>query len=92
MVFSGAVTAAMGVDIGWLGQSNKLHIATGNFSADMTSIYRMEAQGFFNDVSPLIGVGAATRNSLTWGVTFADFDLDGYEDFFQVNGHVANRY
>ena len=86
--FSGGVTAAMGVDFGWLGTQNKLHIATGNFSADMTSIYRKEHEKFFGDVSPLIGIGAATRNSLTWGVAFADFDLDGREDFLQVNGHV----
>ncbi|PIP79269.1 MAG: RNA-binding protein, partial [Gammaproteobacteria bacterium CG22_combo_CG10-13_8_21_14_all_40_8] len=62
-----------------------------NFANEMTSVYqRFAGDESFSDQSSILGVGADSRKSLTFGVLFADFDLDGREDLFQVNGHVES--
>jgi hypothetical protein len=84
----GTATAAMGIDAAWLTDDLTLTIAMGNYSSEMTSIYRLDAQHFvFSDDSPLTGIGPKSRHSLTFGVLFVDLDLDGRMDFVQANGH-----
>ena len=84
----GLPTAAMGIDGAWLGKQNKFYIAMGNFSNEMSSFYQYQDAGFFVDISPLIGIGAPTREAFTFGVMFADLDLDGHDDYIQANGDV----
>lgn len=89
----GMSTAAMGIDAVWLqNPSNdelQLHIGVGNFSGEMSSVYRKETSvDLFTDVAALTGIGPNTRKSLTFGVLFADIDLDGREDFIQANGNI----
>ncbi|MEQ3660185.1 MAG: CRTAC1 family protein [Glaciecola sp.] len=84
----GLPTAAMGMDGAWLGRDKSFNIAMGNFTDEMTSFYRYNSHGFFVDVSPLIGIGGPTRTSFTWGVIFADLDLDGQDEFIQINSNV----
>jgi hypothetical protein len=43
---------------------------------------------FFADESVIAGVGRTSLLPLTFGVQFADFDLDGILDLVGVNGHV----
>jgi hypothetical protein len=85
----GKATAAMGIDAAWLTDDLTLTIAMGNYASEMTSIYRLDSQHFvFSDDAPLTGIGPKSRNALTFGVLFADLDLDGRMDFVQANGHV----
>lgn len=85
----GKATAAMGIDAAWLSDDLTLTIAMGNYSSEMTSIYRLDSQHFvFSDDAPLTGIGPKSRNALTFGVLFTDLDLDGRMDFVQANGHV----
>ena len=89
----GMSTAAMGIDAAWLqsapNEDMQLHIGVGNFSGEMSSVYRKETNlDLFTDVAALTGIGPNTRKSLTFGVLFADIDLDGRADFIQANGNI----
>lgn len=85
----GVPTAAMGIDGAWFDNGENYYVAMGNFSNEMSSFYRFDEKGeFFIDVSPLVGIGAPTRMAFTFGVIFADLDLDGMDEYIQVNGDV----
>jgi hypothetical protein len=87
---SGKSTGAMGVDVMYFNQAEKMSVAIGNFANESTSFYVNRGDGLFTDESMLSGIGATSRLRLTFGVFFFDYDLDGYLDFFQTNGHVEN--
>src|SRR5208282_1768406 len=42
----------------------------------------------FEDIAPQSGVGIASRNSLGFGCSFLDVNLDGWLDFAVANGHI----
>ena len=42
----------------------------------------------FADEAVLEGFGPASRQALTFGIFFFDYDLDGRLDLFQANGHL----
>src|SRR5260370_12727610 len=58
------------------------------FDNEMTGLYRASAPGVFDDVCIPSGIGAASRNTLGFGCTFLDVDLDGALDLAVVNGHI----
>jgi hypothetical protein len=84
----GGATNGMGIDAARIGDAETLAIAIGNFTWEMTSYFVKESGGGFIDESLLSGIGPATRNSLTFGLFFFDFDLDGFADLFHANGHM----
>lgn len=84
----GQATASMGIDNASLGRQLDQHVVIGNFSGEMSSVYRYDEPGVFTDISPLTGIGVASRKALTFGVLFSDLDLDGRQDLVQANGHV----
>ncbi len=63
-------------------------LARGEFSNQMLGLYHNEGTGLFVDEAPSSSVGRASLLSLTFGVFFFDYDLDGYPDIFAVNGHT----
>lgn len=84
----GGSTAAMGIDAGWRNGGKALQVVIGNFTWEMSSYYLLEEGGTFADESLLSGFGPQTRNSLTFGVFFFDYDLDGVADILHANGHI----
>ena len=89
---TGKATGAMGMDLGWPEDTDSLVIAIGNFANEMTSYYvRPVGARIFSDDAAIVGVGAASRQALSFGLFFFDVDLDGRIDFFQANGHVENE-
>jgi enediyne biosynthesis protein E4 len=86
----GNARGAMGIDAAWWANDGRLAVAVGNFAQETTAFYVNEDPDFpiFNDIAAGIGIGAATRDSLTFGVLFLDYDLDGRLDLVSVNGHV----
>jgi hypothetical protein len=58
----------------------------------MTSLYvRPGDSRVFTDQAIVTGVGPASRQALTFGLFFFDYDLDGRLDLLQANGHVENE-
>ena len=45
----------------------------------------------FADEAITQGIGQATRFSLTFGVFFFDYDLDGWLDLLTANGHIEDE-
>ena len=88
----GAATGAMGVDAADLRDDGHLAIAIGNFANEKTSLYVAGADpSLFTDVSGIEGLGAASRQALTFGLFFFDADLDGRLDLLQCNGHLEDE-
>ncbi len=94
---SGAATGAMGVDLAALGQGTSAMraIAVGNFANEPASIYcakegSADAPRFADEAIPL-GVSAATRPALTFGMGWIDLDGDGFEELVAANGHLEEE-
>ncbi len=87
----GAARGAMGVDTGDYDRSGKPHLIVGNFSNQMLGLYHNEGNGLFVDEAARSAVGRATLLSLTFGLFFFDYDLDGYPDIFAANGHIEEE-
>ena len=43
------------------------------------------------DEAPRSSVGRASLLTLTFGLFFFDYDLDGYPDIFAANGHIEEE-
>jgi len=86
----GKARGGMGTDFADIDGSGNPSIIVGNFSNDMLALFRNQGKGLFIDQAPSSNVGQATMLSLTFGLFFFDYDLDGKPDFFMSNGHVAD--
>ena len=86
---AGAATGAMGIDAAYYANDGRLAVAIGNFGNEMSSFYvRRPGAGLFSDDAIVAGLGAPSRLALTFGLAFADVDLDGAIDLVAANGHV----
>ncbi|MEZ6131048.1 MAG: CRTAC1 family protein [Planctomycetaceae bacterium] len=89
---SGGARGAMGIDTACFRNSNAIGITIGNFANEMTALYVCQTPGatvpVFRDEAVSNGIGPVTRVELTFGIVFADLDLDGRLDIFACNGHL----
>jgi enediyne biosynthesis protein E4 len=93
----------MGIDASQFQEDNHIAVAIGNFANEMTAFYvakRETAQHrssfgsppfIFTDDAIQQGIGTVTREALTFGVFFFDYDLDGWMDLLTANGHIENE-
>ena len=93
----GLAFAGMGVDAAYINNDGQLCIAVGNFAGEPTTLHCQVRSGatyarhLFAEMSQWAGIGKATLRSVTFGLFFADVDLDGFDDLFIANGHVFNE-
>jgi len=87
----GVARGAMGVDAADYDRCGRPHLAVGNFANQMIGLYHNEGNGLFVDEAPRSPIGRATLLSLTFGLFFFDYDLDGYPDIFAANGHIEEE-
>jgi hypothetical protein len=88
----GKATGAMGIDAAAYNNSSELAVAVGNFANEMSSLYVARRGALlFSDESMISGIGAASRQALSFGLFFFDYDLDGRMDLLQTNGHVEDE-
>jgi hypothetical protein len=69
---NGGTRAGMGIDVADVANDRSAAIAI----------------GFFREASQQAGVAAPTYLALTFGLVYADFDLDGWQDMMLANGHI----
>lgn len=84
----GAMQATMGIAIADVNSNGRPDIFTTNFSSDTNTLLLNDTSGYFEDRTKRYGLGLLSRSLLGWTSGFHDFDLDGDEDLFVVNGHV----
>jgi hypothetical protein len=84
----GVARGAMGVDSGDYDRSGRAHLLVGNFSNQMLGLYHNEGKNLFVDEAPRSTVGRASLLTLSFGVFFFDYDLDGNPDILAANGHI----
>jgi hypothetical protein len=84
----GIARGAMGIDEVDFDHSGYPSLAVGNFSNQMLGLYHNEGNRFFIDIAPSSSVGRASLLSLSFGIFFFDYDLDGRDDLFVANGHI----
>ncbi len=87
----GAARGAMGADAADYDRSGRPHLLVGNFSNEMLGLYHNEGSGVFVDEAPRSAVGKASLLTLSFGVFFFDYDLDGLPDIFAANGHLEEE-
>ena len=83
----GRARAGMGVDTASLTNDGIQAIGIGNFSREALSLYRQQGTVFL-DVAGRRRLVQATLPTLTFGLRFFDYDLDGFQDLILVNGHI----
>ncbi|HVY94192.1 MAG TPA: VCBS repeat-containing protein, partial [Bryobacteraceae bacterium] len=84
----GVARGAMGTDAADYDRLGRQHLVVGNFSNQMLALYHNDGNGLFSDVATRAGIGRPSQLSLTFGLFFFDYDLDGLPDIFAANGHL----
>ena len=84
----GKARAGMGIDAADFDNSGVEGIAITNFDNEMIALYRPSKPGMYADVAMDAGIGQASRDSLGFGCSFLDINLDGRLDLVAVNGHI----
>ncbi|HIK94561.1 MAG TPA: CRTAC1 family protein [Planctomycetes bacterium] len=91
---NGKARGAMGIDAACFRNSDAMGITIGNFANEMTALYVCQTPGLpvpiYRDEAVSNGIGPVTRVELTFGVMFADIDLDGRLDILSCNGHLEH--
>ncbi|MCH7573790.1 MAG: CRTAC1 family protein [Candidatus Marinimicrobia bacterium] len=86
----GRARGGMGIDVADLRNDGNLSIAIGNFAREPLSLYtQIRNDGLlFQDLAGSARITQPTVLPLTFGLLFADLDLDGYQDLVVGNGHI----
>jgi len=89
----GVATGSMGVDVGTPFNDGRACIAVGTFAAQELSLFVASATApsgtaLFENRKREAGLAEPTRPMTTFGVIFADVDLDGRQDLIVLNGHI----
>ena len=89
---SGMATGAMGIDAAYYRNDDNIAVAIGNFANEPSSLYISRGRNSqFSDAAAPTGFGPQTKLNLTFGLFFADMDLDGRQDIICNNGHLEEE-
>lgn len=84
----GATMAAMCISLGDLDNDGWLDLYISDFQRSSDHVWKNDGKGFFDEISDVAGITRATRDVLSFGGGFFDYDNDGWLDIFVANGHV----
>lgn len=88
----GNARGAMGIDTADVQNDSSMGVAIGNFANEMTALFiAQKGSSMFTDEAIPQGIGPVSRLSLTFGLFFFDYDLDGWQDLLAVNGHLEDE-
>jgi hypothetical protein len=80
----------MGVACGDLDADGWPDLVVTNFYGESTTYFQNLGGGLFADRTTAVGLAAASRFLLGFGVAFLDSNNDGWLDLLTVNGHVSD--
>ncbi|MDP8243042.1 MAG: CRTAC1 family protein [Candidatus Hinthialibacter antarcticus] len=84
---NGRARAGMGIDFA-PALDGQWSLAIGNFSHEPISLYTRMNEMFFVDQAGKARISRPSLVSLTFGLAFFDYDLDGWLDLAAANGHI----
>jgi hypothetical protein len=84
----GLEMAAMCISLADYDNDGLLDLYISDFQDVPDRVWHNEGKGLFEDVSDWVGIAEPTRQVLSFGGGFFDFDNDGWQDLFIANGHV----
>jgi hypothetical protein len=84
----GVEQANMGVAFGDYMHTGRISLAITHFDVEYTALYANDGEMSFTDKSIASGIARGTQGYVGWGAAFVDFANSGWQDFFQVGGHV----
>jgi len=84
----GRVMAAMCISLGDYDNDGGLDLYISDFQRSSDHLWHNEGKGFFDEISDQAGISRPTRDVLSFGGGFFDYDNDGFLDIFIANGHV----
>ena len=84
----GRVMAAMCISLGDYDNDGRLDLYISDFQRSSDHLWHNEGKGLFDEVSDQAGITRPTRDVLSFGGGFFDYDNDGWLDIFIANGHV----
>ena len=77
----------MGIGVGDFDRDGWLDMVKTNFAGDYPNVFHNLEDGIFDDIVVRAGL-AVNPQQVGWGINLVDLDNDGWQDVFQVNGHV----
>ncbi len=84
----GQVMAAMCISLGDYDNDGWLDLYISDFQKSSDHLWHNSGKGYFDEVSDEAGITIPTRDVLSFGGGFLDYDNDGWLDLFIANGHV----
>jgi hypothetical protein len=84
----GVEQANMGVALGDYQHTGRMSLVISHFDVEYAALYQNDGAMNFTEMSIPSGLARGTQGYVGWGDAFVDFDNDGWQDFFLVNGHV----
>ncbi len=89
----GHAIAGMGVAAGDLDDDGQPDLVVGNYFSRSTIAFQAvpNPRATYRDATSRLGLAAATRQVVGFGLALVDFDGDGRTDLIQANGHVLDR-
>jgi hypothetical protein len=84
----GQVMAAMCISLGDYDNDGWLDLYISDFQKSSDHLWHNSGKGYFDEVSDEAGITVPTRDVLSFGGGFLDYDNDGWLDLFIANGHV----
>jgi hypothetical protein len=84
----GREIANMGIAAGDYENNGHLSIVNTDFADDYNVLFQNDGTGFFTDASYQAGIAQSSIPFVSFADGFLDYDNDGWQDLFIVNGHV----
>jgi hypothetical protein len=84
----GQMMAAMCISLGDFDNDGFLDLYISDFQKNSDHVWHNSGKGYFDEVSDEAGITLATKEVLSFGGGFFDYDNDGWLDIFIGNGHV----
>ena len=84
----GQTMAAMCISLGDFDNDGWLDLYISDFQKNSDHLWHNSGKGYFDEVSDEAGITRPTKEVLSFGGGFFDYDNDGWLDIFIGNGHV----
>ena len=91
----GAANGSMGLGISDFDHTGRASILVTNYESELPALYQNRTVDTdrirFSFATQPCGLGVLNGAFVSWGTGFADFDLNGWEDLYIVNGHAIRH-